>query len=151
MFLWFQINQDWTRNSSNSVVVSRISSSWNNWRTSYWPELLFCNRTKLPAQTSLATAQSHNAWTPVSDSREQRTLLGLVPLNPIAWCYIWYYVWHYVWHDVWLNIVINKVILLLSEILVTWIFEHYHIVHEMCSMWFSHREYRSQVICKLRI
>ena len=59
-------------------------------------------------------------------------VLGLVPLNPIVWCYVWYYVWHYVW----LNIVINKVVLLLSEITVTWIFGHYHIVHEMHSMWF---------------
>ena len=63
-------------------------------------------------------------------------VLGLVPLNPIVWCYVWYYVWHYVWHDVWLNIVINKFVLLLSEIMVTWIFRHYHIVHEMHSMWF---------------
>ena len=63
-------------------------------------------------------------------------MLGLVLLNPIVWCYVWYYVWHYVWHDVWLNIVINKVVLLLSEIMVTWIFGQYHIVHEMHSMWF---------------
>ena len=34
------------------------------------------------------------------------------------------------------NILINKVVLLLSEIMVTWISEHYHIVHEMHSMWF---------------
>ena len=40
-------------------------------------------------------------------------LLGLVPLNPIVWCYVWYYVWHYVWHDVWLDIVINKVVLII--------------------------------------
>ena len=59
-------------------------------------------------------------------------LLGLVPLNPIVWCYVWYYVWHYVC----LNIIINKSVLLLSEIMVTWIFRHYHIVHEMYSMWF---------------
>ena len=59
-------------------------------------------------------------------------LLGLVPLNPI----LWYYVWHYVWHDVWLNIVINKFVLLLSVIMITWIFIHYHIVYEMHSMWF---------------
>ena len=52
----------------------------------------------------------------------------LLGLNPIVWCYVWYYVWHYVWHDVWLNIVINKFFLLLSEIVVTWIFRHYHIV-----------------------
>ena len=57
-------------------------------------------------------------------------LLGLVPLNPIVWCYVWYYVWHYVLHDVWLNIVINKFVFLLSEIMVTWIFRYYHIVHE---------------------
>ena len=82
---------------------------------------------------------------PVSD------LLGLVPLNPIVWCYVCYYVWHYVW----LNVVINKVcLLLLSKIMVTWIFGHYHIVHEMHSMWFmwfSHRRYRSQVLRKLII
>ena len=59
-------------------------------------------------------------------------VLGLAPLNLI----VWYYVLYYVWHDVWLNIVINKVVLLLSEIMVTWIFGHYHIVHEMYSMWF---------------
>ena len=29
-------------------------------------------------------------------------VLGLVPLNPIVWCYVWYYVW--------LNIVINKIV-----------------------------------------
>ena len=49
---------------------------------------------------------------------------------------------------------INKFVLLLSEIMVTWIFGHYHIVHEMHSMWFmwfSHRWYKSQVLCKLRI
>ena len=78
-------------------------------------------------------------------------LLGLVPLNPIVWCYVCYYVWHYVW----LNVVINKVsLLLLSKIMVTWIFGHYHIVHEIHSMWFmwfSHRRYRSQVLCKLII
>ena len=31
---------------------------------------------------------------------------------------------------------INKVALLLSKIMVTWIFGHYYIVHEMHSMWF---------------
>ena len=36
----------------------------------------------------------------------------------------------------WLNIVINKFVLLLSEIMVTWIFRHHHIVHEMHSIWF---------------
>ena len=80
-----------------------------------------------------------------------RVVLGLVPLNPIVWCYVCYYVWHYVR----LNVVINKVSLLfLSKILVTWIFRHYHIVHEMHSMWFmwfSHWRYRSQVLCKLII
>ena len=55
-------------------------------------------------------------------------MLGLVPLNPIVWCYVHYYVW--------LNVVINKVTLLLSKMMVTWIFEHYHIVHEMHNMWF---------------
>ena len=55
-------------------------------------------------------------------------VLGLMPLNAIVWCCVWYYVW--------LNIVINKFVLLLSEIMVTWIFEYYHIVHEMYSMWF---------------
>ena len=70
-------------------------------------------------------------------------LLGLMSLNPIVWCYVCYYVW--------LNVVINKVSLLLSKILIAWIFEHYHIVYEMHSMWFSHRRYRSQVLCKLII
>ena len=76
--------------------------------------------------------------------------LGLVPLNPIVRCYVYYYVWHYVW----LNVVINKVSLLLSKIMVTWIFGYYHIAHEMHNMWFrwfSHKRYRSQVLCKLRI
>ena len=59
-------------------------------------------------------------------------LLGLMSLNPIVWFYVWYYVWHYVL----LNIVIDKVVLLLSKIMVTWKFGHYHIVHEMHSMWF---------------
>ena len=79
-----------------------------------------------------------------------KSLLGLVPLNPIVWCYVCYYVWHYVW----LNVVINKIFLLLSKIMVTWIFGHYYIVHEMHSMWFmwfSHWRYRSQVLCKLII
>ena len=66
-------------------------------------------------------------------------MLGLVPLNLIVWCYVWYYVWY----DAWLNILINKIALLLSEIMVTWIFGHYHIVQEMYNMWFSHRRYRS--------
>ena len=35
--------------------------------------------------------------------------------------------------------------------MVTWIFGHYHIVHEMHSMWFSHKRYKSQVLCKFRI
>ena len=70
------------------------------------------------------------------------TLLGLVSLNFIVWCYVW------------LNVVVNKVILLLSKIMVTWIFGHYHIVHEMhimWFMWFSHRRYKLQVLCKLEI
>ena len=71
--------------------------------------------------------------------RSHSLVLGLVPLNHIVWCYVWYYVWHYVW----LNVVINKVVLLLSKIMVTWIFGHYHLVHEMHSMWFSHRRYKS--------
>ena len=62
--------------------------------------------------------------------------VSISTLKPIVWCYVWYYVWHYVWYDVWLNIVINKFVLLLSEIMVTWIFGNYHIVHEMHSMWF---------------
>ena len=69
-------------------------------------------------------------------------VLGLVPLNLI--------VWHYVWP----NVVVNKVVLLLSKIMVTWIFWLYHIFHEMHSMWFmwfSHRRYKSQVLCKLKI
>ena len=69
-------------------------------------------------------------------------LLGLIPLNPIVWCYVW------------LNVVINKVVLLLSKIMVTWIFGHYHITHEthsMWFMWFSHRRYKSQTFCKLKI
>ena len=66
------------------------------------------------------------------DSDRNMKVLGLVPLNPIVWCYVWYYVWH----DVWLDIVINKVVLLSSKIMVTLIFRHYHIVHEMHSMWF---------------
>ena len=60
-------------------------------------------------------------------------MLGLVPLNPIVWCYVGHYVW--------LNVVINKVVLLLSKIIVTWIFGHYNIVHEMHSIRFSHRRY----------
>ena len=93
-------------------------------------------------------------WTRPPNSRDlahdrgtRHVLLKLVPLNHIVWYYVCYYVWHYVW----LNVVINKVSLLLSKIIVTWIFGHYHIVHEMHSMWFNHRRYRSQVFCKLRI
>ena len=94
----------------------------------------------------------HHNTTQVSTKKERKgvegkNLLGLVPLNPIVWCYVCYYVW--------LNVVINKVsLLLLSKIMVTWIFGYYHIVHEMHSMWFmwfSYRRYRSQVLCKLII
>ena len=66
-----------------------------------------------------------------------------MPINPIVWYYVWYCVWH--------NIVINKVVLLLSKIMVTWIFGHYYVAHEMHSMWFSHRRYKLQVFCKLKI
>ena len=76
-------------------------------------------------------------------TNEKAQLLGLVSLNPIVWCYVWHYVW--------LNVLINKVVLLLSKIMVTWIFRYYQKVHEMHSMWFSHRRYKSQVLCKLRI
>ena len=72
-------------------------------------------------------------------------MLGLVSLNSIVWCYVWHYVK--------LNVVINKVVLLLFRIIVTWIFGHYHIVHEMHSvwfMWFSYMRYKSQVLCKLK-
>ena len=55
-------------------------------------------------------------------------VLELMPLNPILWCYVWHYVW--------LTVVINKVVLLLSKIMITWIFGQYHITHEMYSMWF---------------
>jgi len=34
-------------------------------------------------------------------------LSGLVPLNPIVWCYILYYVW--------LNVVINKVVFIIIQ------------------------------------
>ena len=73
-------------------------------------------------------------------------VLGLALLYPIVWCYAWHYVW--------LNVVVNKVILLLSKIIVIWIFGHCHIIHEMQSMWFmwfSHRKYKSQVLYKLKI
>ena len=30
----------------------------------------------------------------------KEAMLGLVPLNPIVWCYVCYYVWHYVWLNV---------------------------------------------------
>ena len=84
------------------------------------------------------------------DGANKRELLRLMPLNSIVWYYVWYYVWTYVW----LNVVINKVFLLLSKIMVTWIFRHYHIVYEMHNMWFmwfSHKRYKSQVLCKLKI
>ena len=70
-------------------------------------------------------------------------MLGFVLLNPIVWCYLWHYVWF--------NVVINKIVLLLSKIMVTWIFGHYYIVHKMHNMWFCHRRYKSQVFCKFRI
>ena len=35
--------------------------------------------------------------------------------------------------------------------MVAWIFGHYHIILEMHSMWFSHRRYKSQVPCKLKM
>ena len=67
----------------------------------------------------------HTSW---MDQNQVMKVLGLVPLNPIVWCYVCYYVW--------LNVVINKISLLSSKMMVTWIFGHYHIVHEMHSMWF---------------
>ena len=77
-------------------------------------------------------------WVPVSSTGKvsDDCIAMISALNPIVWCYVWYYAWYYVWHDVWLNIVINKFVWLLSEIMVTWIFRHYYIVHEMHSMWF---------------
>ena len=84
----------------------------------------------------LSIVSKHESVLGIPKLSKMSNVLGLVPLNPIVWSYVWYYVWHYVWHDVWLNIVINKFVLLLSEIMVTWIFRHYHIVHEMHSMWF---------------
>ena len=83
-----------------------------------------------------------NAWPWLSCTTTPRPVLRCVPLNPIVWCYVW------------LNVVINKVVLLLSKIMKTWIFGHYHIVHEMHSMlftWFSYRRYKSQVLWKLKI
>ena len=91
-----------------------------------------------------------NISTPMASWMGMWILLGLVLLNPIIRCYVCYYVWHYVW----LNVVINKISLLLSKIMVTWIFGYYHIVHKMHSMWFMwfiYRRYRSQVLCKLKI
>ena len=66
-------------------------------------------------------------------------LLGLVLLNPIIWCYVWHYV------------MINEVVLLLSKTMVIWIFKHYHIIHKMHSMWFTHKRCKSQVLYKFRI
>ena len=95
---------------------------------------------------SLYFSQQPSQWSLLSLSNSLRhsvsLVLGLVPLNPIIWCYVWYYIWHYVW----LNVVINKVVLLLSKIVITWIFGQYHLVNEMHSMWFmwfSHRRYKS--------
>ena len=77
-----------------------------------------------------------------SHQGDRHSCEDICPLNPILWCNVFHCV------------VINKVVLLLSKIMVTWIFGHYHIVHEMHSMWFmwfSHSRYKSQVLCKLRI
>ena len=52
----------------------------------------------------------------------QKRPTTMCTLNLIVWCYVWHYV------------MINKVVLLLFKIMVTWIFEHYHRVHEMHSM-----------------
>ena len=38
--------------------------------------------------------------------------------------------------------------IIMSKIMVTWIFGHYHIVLEMHSMWFGHGRCKSQVLCK---
>ena len=56
---------------------------------------------------------------------------GNEDLSLVCW-----YVDMLIWYYVWLNAMINKVVLLLSKIIVTWIFGHYHIIHEMHSMWF---------------
>ena len=77
-------------------------------------------------------------------SKHMWKVFGLVPYNSIVWCYVWHYVCHYV---------INNKVVLLSKIIVTWIFEYYHIIlemHGMWFMWFNHRRYQLQVICKFR-
>ena len=123
-------------------------------RSRWWNWAFHLHNLRLQKLAILTIDLWHSYWFVIFWRFRKYKVLGLVPLNPIVWCYVLYYLWHYVWHDVWLNIVINKVVLLSSEIMVTWIFKHYHIVHEMHSMWFmwfSHRRYKSQVRCKLRI
>ena len=133
--------------SQQAVTSKRISIPYTNLQLNPYPNTqldLFCN------DNFSFWCMAHNTWlTNYADPNTR--LLGLVPLNPIVWYYVCYYVRHYIW----LNVVINKVsLLLLSKIMVTWIFGHYHIGHKMHSvwfMWFSYRRYRSQVLCKLII
>ena len=50
----------------------------------------FVESISVPAPHSTNFVPSSSFEPPVSE------VLGLLPLNPIVWCYVWYYVWHYV-------------------------------------------------------
>ena len=93
-----------------------ITSSLGEWRSSYNDNHKFlvhqlsCWESSLISCTSMAMTKRVRKREPsLSRTLSNLRLLGLVPLNPIVWCYVCYYVWHYVW----LNVVINKVSLLL--------------------------------------
>lgn len=65
---WFQINQAWTKNSSNSSVVSFFSSSSINCSTSSCPPTLFYNHHAHPHKAWIADSESllHRVHVPSS-------------------------------------------------------------------------------------
>ena len=54
----------------------------------------------------------------------------------------------YAVYDIMLYVI--KLFLLLSKIMVTWIFVHYHIVLKMHSMWFSHKNINHKFFVNLK-
>ena len=130
--LLFAIN-NFFKNSFCSLLLSFLFFFSSNSSLSFHYRPKFLSLSLSLSQATLFLPNSHLLPTTSAPSvtTPRISLLGLIPLNLIVWCYVW------------LNVVINKVVLLLSKIMVTWIFRHYHIAYEMYSMWFSHRRYKS--------
>ena len=137
IFLQFLANQTQKQKTQTEIWT------WSK-RTQQLTVILVCFAQKIHNQSNLTLKQIkfinlRHENQPTTKSNLPKTqailnkaisiqLLRLVSLNHIVWCYVWHYVQ--------LNVVINKEFLLLSKIMVTWIFGHYHIAHEMHSIWF---------------